>query len=100
MPTTEKVLTVPYAEFLSFGDYADLYWEDTTTLSIRWEEGKVERFSGGRESGAGLRFLVGEETRYGYADDLGAEALRKLYRDLTGGPSNGTKKGPPKGINW
>jgi TldD protein len=70
--------------WLGSGDYADLYWEDVSSLGIRWEEGKVERFSGGREIGAGLRYLFGEENRYGYADNPDAQALDKLARDLVG----------------
>jgi TldD protein len=69
---------------LAFGDYADLYWEETQTLTIRWEEGKIERFTGGQERGAGLRYLFGEENRYGAADDPSAEALHRLCWELTG----------------
>src|SRR6185437_11255995 len=69
-------------ELLASGDYADLYWEDTSTLAIRWEEGKVERFTGGRECGAGLRYLIGEENRYAYADDPDGAALAALARQV------------------
>src|SRR5258708_7826897 len=75
----------PY-RWLSFGDYADLYWEDVSSLAIRWEEGKVERYTGGQEVGAGLRYLVGEENRYGFADNPDREALEKLSKDLIGTP--------------
>jgi TldD protein len=71
--------------WLVYGDYADLYWEDVRSLAIRWEEGKVERFTTGHEIGAGLRYLLGEENRYGCADNPDREALEKLCRDLTGG---------------
>jgi len=82
---------------LNAGDYADFYWEDVTSMAIRWEEGKVERFTGGREAGAGLRYLFGEENRYGYADNPDKEALAKLFRDLTAGPHPPAKRpaGPP-----
>jgi len=68
---------------LSFGDYSDLYWEDVRTLAIRWEEGKVERFTGGRECGAGLRYLFGDETRFASADDPDAVAIQALSKQLT-----------------
>jgi TldD protein len=73
----------PFA-YLSTGDYADLYWEDVSSLSIRWEEGKVERYTGGREEGIGLRYLFGEENRYGYADNPDQAAVEKIFMDLTG----------------
>ena len=72
--------------WLSHGDYADLYWEETTSLSVRWEEGNVERLTSGQETGAGLRYLFGEENRYGFADNPDREALEKIFRDLTGKP--------------
>jgi TldD protein len=67
---------------LAHGDYADLYWEDTRTLSIRWEDKKVERYTGGRECGAGLRYVVGEENRYAYADDPDFLSLESLARGI------------------
>jgi TldD protein len=72
------------APWLLQGDYADLYCEESSSLAIRWEEGKVERFTGGQEAGAGLRYLFGEENRYGYVDNPDKEALEKVFRDLTG----------------
>src|SRR4051812_4646323 len=88
MPSQQAVSTnarLPFdPEWLSHGDYADLYLEDASSLAIRWEEGKVERFTGGQESGAGLRYLIGAENRYGYADNPDRAALEKLFRDLAG----------------
>lgn len=88
-------------KLLSFGDYADLYWEEASSLSIRWEEGKVERFTGGQETGAGLRYRVGEESRYAYADDPDEEAIAGLSRRLTGrqtplSPKTGAILQPPR----
>jgi TldD protein len=88
---TSSEIALPWDPYtwLTLGDYADLYWEDVSTLTIRWEEGKVERFTGGREVGAGLRYLFGEENRYGYADNPDKGALDRLFRDLTGKSPNG-----------
>ncbi len=87
----------PYS-WLTVGDYADLYWEDVVAQSIRWEEGKVERFSGGQEVGAGLRFLVGDENRYGYADNPDQAALQKLFRDLSGASKTNSSKIVPQPV--
>jgi TldD protein len=73
------------SEWLQPGDYSDLYWEDTLTTAIRWEDKKVESFSSGRECGAGLRYMVGEENRYGYADDPASEEIHRLFKQLAPG---------------
>jgi TldD protein len=85
-PLPTPIAPLPWDPFawLKAGDYSDLYWEDTTSLAIRWEEGKVERMTGGRECGAGLRYLYGDENRYGFADNPDREALDKIFRDLSG----------------
>lgn len=70
---------------LHFGDYADLFWEETSSLAIRWEEGKIERFTNGQDVGAGLRYLQGTETRYAHADFPNWETLQGLSRELVQG---------------
>src|SRR5688500_15065947 len=80
---------------LAAGDFADLYWEEVQSLAVRWEEGKVERFTSGQEAGAGLRYLFGEENRYGYADNPDQAALEKLCRDLTGKSPGSLKQSRP-----
>ena len=72
-------------DLLSYGEYADLFWEDTQTLSIRWEDGKVERFTGGQERGAGLRYLQGDECRYVCVDDPQVSDFLSLSRPLIKG---------------
>lgn len=77
-----KVLEAPIWPLLGFGDYADLYWEHARALAIRWEEGKVERCASGQERGAGVRYMVGEENRYAYADDPTPQDVEQLSKDL------------------
>jgi len=57
-----------YGPVLSFGDFADLYLEDTSSLLLRWEDGRIESVAQSEESGAGLRYLKNLETRYGHVD--------------------------------
>jgi len=84
--TALETSTVSWDPFpwLVYGDYADLYWEDVVATAIHWEDGKVERFTSGHEIGAGLRYLVGDENHYGFADNPDRSTLEKLCRDLTG----------------
>lgn len=93
-PVQPAALSWDPSAWLTHGDYSDLYWEETASLAIRWEDGKVERFIGGQETGAGLRYLFGEENRYGYADNPDKAALEKLFRDLTHGNRARLSKAP------
>src|ERR1039457_1421962 len=70
---------------LLFGDYADLYWEETRTQSLRWEEGKLERFTNHQECGAGLRYMVGDENRYASMDNPAPADIEPLARQLWNG---------------
>jgi TldD protein len=75
---------------LAFGDYADLFWEETRTLAIRWEEGKIERLTTGEDCGTGLRYMVGEENRYACADDPTPEVIRGLAEKIKPGAAKKT----------
>jgi TldD protein len=47
------------------GSFAEVFVEETTTTSIRLDDGKVEELTTGRDRGAGVR--VARDTSYGYA---------------------------------
>jgi TldD protein len=68
---------------LSYGDYADLYWEETRSQNLRWEDGKLERLTNNQECGAGLRYMRGEENLYASADDPDEEIITDLSKQLT-----------------
>src|SRR5690349_7364598 len=70
---------------LSVGDYADLFWEETRTLSMRWEDGKLERSTHHADCGAGLRYLIGAESRYAAADSPNPQDIEGLAKQLWGG---------------
>jgi TldD protein len=63
-------------------DYADLYWEETHSLTMRWEEGKLERLTQNAECGAGLRGLWGDENRYVSIDNPESQELEQLARQV------------------
>src|SRR5213075_1552891 len=85
-----------YSPLLGFGDFADLFLETSLALSLRWEEGRVDSVSLTEESGAGLRILNGQETRYGHLDlarpleGASAEDLARLTK-LRNGLVSGLK---------
>src|SRR5215470_7811901 len=61
-------------------DYADLYFEHTTTSSILVDESLVKSASEGISMGCGVRVLAGEQTGYAYTDDLAPEKILKVAR--------------------
>ena len=67
------------------GDYADLYWEETRSLSMRWEEGRLERLTQNTECGAGLRGVWGEENRYVAFDNPAPRDLERYASQLLNG---------------
>ncbi|MGH7870315.1 MAG: PmbA/TldA family metallopeptidase, partial [Candidatus Dormibacteraceae bacterium] len=70
----EKYLAAALAEG---GDYADLYFEHTTTSSILIDESLVKTASEGISMGCGVRVVAGEQTGYAYTDDLAPERILK-----------------------
>src|SRR5512136_2286150 len=62
------------------GDYADLYFEYTTTSSLLLDESLVKSATEGISLGCGVRVLAGEQTGYAYTDDLAPEKILKVAR--------------------
>ena len=62
------------------GDFAELYVEDRTSLSLNLEDSKIENAVRGADRGAGVRVFFGSLVTYAYTDDLGEEALINAAR--------------------
>jgi TldD protein len=60
------------------GDYADLYFEHTTSSSILVDESLVKTATEGISQGCGIRVLAGEQTGYAYTDDLAPGKILKV----------------------
>jgi TldD protein len=73
----EKYLAAALSEG---GDYADLYFEHTTTSSILIDESLVKTATEGISVGCGVRVLAGEQTGYAYTDHLDPEKILKVAR--------------------
>ncbi|MGH9469416.1 MAG: metalloprotease TldD [Terriglobia bacterium] len=88
------------------GDYAELYFEHTTTSSILLDESLVKTASEGISLGCGVRVLAGEQTGYAYTDDLDSEKVLKAARiaaRIASGPARVSTVGlsavaPPRNI--
>jgi TldD protein len=57
-------------------DYADLYFEYTTTDSVSLEEGIVKSGDRHLEQGVGVRAIRGERQGYAHSDDISLESAR------------------------
>jgi TldD protein len=72
------------------GDYADLYFEHTTTSSILMDESLVKSATEGISTGCGVRVLAGEQTAYAYTHDLAPEKIlkaAKIAARISSGPA-------------
>jgi len=78
---TESGLAQYLAAALSEGgEYADLYFEHTTTSSLLVDESLVKTATEGISMGCGIRVVAGEQTGYAYTDDLEPEKILKAGR--------------------
>jgi TldD protein len=72
------------------GEYADLYFEYTSTSSILVDESLVKTATEGISLGCGIRVLAGEQTGYAYTDDLAPEKIveaAKVAAHIASGPA-------------
>lgn len=64
------------------GDYAEIFYEDSSASSISLENGKVISSSSNISNGVGLRILKENRSVYGYTSDLSKKGLFKLANSL------------------
>src|SRR5437588_460162 len=78
---TEADLQRYLGEALSAGgDYADLYFEHVTSISISIDESMIKSATQGISAGCGVRVISGERTGYAYTDDLAPEKILNAAR--------------------
>ena len=63
-------------------DYAEIFYEESTSNGLTIENGKVSSSSSGITSGAGLRLLKDNQTVYGFTSDLTKKGLFELANSL------------------
>jgi TldD protein len=72
------------------GDYADVFFQHRVSHDLALEDGAVNRAYAGVELGVGVRVVKGDQTGYGYTEDLSPGALRECARTaaaIADGPS-------------
>src|SRR5512141_2939094 len=78
---TEAMIKDALAVALSRGaDYADLYFEHSVSNSLGLEDGEVNRGYRQVQLGVGVRVVKGDQTGYGFTEDLTLEALKATAR--------------------
>jgi len=85
----EEILTRTLA---NGGDLGEIYVEETTSASIRFEEGKVDRVVTGTDVGAGIRVLSGDRTLFAHTNDVSLKGLLGLAATVAGGAHDARSK--------
>ena len=75
----------PFIPVLVYGDYGEIYAEESYGLAISFEDGKVDEIEGGESGGFALRYIQGEETRFGHMDGFDPDILLRLSTDIGSG---------------
>jgi TldD protein len=77
----ERLIRETLGEALSRGgDYADLFFQHKVGNSYVLEDGSVNRAATSVELGVGVRVLKGDQTGYGYTEDLTREGVKLAAR--------------------
>ncbi len=75
MIAIETVRRVLNAALQNGGDLAEVYLENTETLGLGLDDGRLERATQGNDVGGGVRVFYGNTAAYAYTDDLSETAL-------------------------
>jgi len=62
----------------SGGDFAEVFAEDRSSSSARFDDGRVEDVVSGRRRGVGVRVVRGESTGYAHTADLSEQGLHDV----------------------
>ncbi|MFL5272714.1 MAG: TldD/PmbA family protein [Anaeromyxobacteraceae bacterium] len=62
------------------GDFADVFFQHRVSHDLGLEDGEVNRAYTAVELGVGVRVVKGDQTGYGYTEDLSPAALRECAR--------------------
>ena len=87
----ERMIRETLGEALATGgDWADVYFQHRVGSSLVLEDGSVNRALGSVELGVGVRVVKGDQTGYGYTEELTLDALKRAAAtaaSIADGPS-------------
>jgi TldD protein len=82
---TDEVLRKLLAAALDRGgDFADLYFQHSTSTSVGYEDGRVNQASSSIDLGLGIRVVVGDQTGYAFTEDLSLPSMLDAARTAAG----------------
>src|SRR5687768_23302 len=88
---TEKMIRDALSAALAKGgEYADVFFQHRVTNSMSLEDGAVNRATANVGLGVGVRVVKGDQTGYGFTEDLTPEGLRRAAQTaatIAQGPS-------------
>lgn len=73
-------------------DLAEIYVEDSTTLTLGLDDSKLERATRGADRGAGVRVFFGNLVTYAFTDDLSEESLMRAAEAAGAAGSGGSSR--------
>ena len=92
---TEAMIRETLAAALSRGgEHADVFFQHRVTSDIGLEDGAVNRAHAGTELGVGVRVVKGDQTGYGYTEDLTLPAMLACARTAAAIASGPARPGP------
>ena len=65
------------------GEYGELFYEETRSLQVLLEDGRIERVLSGTDVGVGIRLIYREKTFYAYTNEITGRSLLSLASDLS-----------------
>lgn len=65
------------------GDLAELFFEETSSTRVTYEDGRVDRIVDGIDRGVGLRILFDRRSVYGHTTDLSQASVEALASNLS-----------------
>jgi TldD protein len=93
---TEKLIRDALSTAMSHGgDYADIFFQHRVSNSFALEDGAVNRAFSGIQLGVGVRVLKGDQTGYGFTEDISSESIRKAAETaaaIAEGPARSSAK--------
>jgi TldD protein len=72
------------------GDFAEIFVEEKSSLSLRLDDSRVEDVVSGDDRGASIRVVKGETTSFGYTDSLEEDSIMALADRLAAGVVDGS----------
>ncbi len=82
--TPEHIRKVMAAALSRGGDFADLYFEHSSSLSVGYEDGAVNRANTSVGLGVGIRVVVGDQTGYAFTEELTLASMSAAAQTAAG----------------